>query len=79
MMKLLILKHTKLYLLLCWLILWTAGSLIGLPVAINTLLILVIGYFANVIWLMRLTSINMPQPEKVCRSKVIYSHTIIQS
>lgn len=61
MMKLFILKHTKIYLLLCWLLLWGVGSLFGLPAALNALLVLAVGYLANVIWLMRLASGLSPQ------------------
>ncbi len=78
-MKSLILKHTKIYLLLCWLILWTIGSLIGLPIAVNTLLVLVVGYLANVIWLMRLTSEIPPQAETARRGEKLYSCTIVES
>ena len=78
-MKSFILKHTKIYLLLCWLLLWGIGSLLGLPVALNTLLVLAIGYLANVIWLMRLTSKTSSQPEKSYLSKKTYSCTIVES
>ena len=79
MMKSLILKHTKIYMLLCWLVLWSIGSLIGLPVAANTLLVLVVGYLANVIWLMRLTSEIPPQAETARRGEKLYSRTIVES
>ncbi len=78
-MKALILKHAKIYLLLCWLILWTIGSLIGLPIAANTLWVLVVGYLANVIWLMRLTSEIPPQAETTRRGEKLYSRTIVES
>ena len=78
-MKSFILKHTKIYLLLCWLLLWTIGSLIGLPVAANTLLVLAVGYLANVIWLMRLTSEISPQAETTRRGEKLYSRTIVES
>lgn len=78
-MKSFILKHTKIYLLLCWLVLWTIGSLLGLPAAVNTLLVLGVGYLANVIWLMRLTSKTSPQTEKAYRGKKAYSCTIVES
>ncbi len=78
-MKSLILKHTKIYMLLCWLILWTIGSLIGLPAAANTLLVLVVGYLANVIWIMRLTSEIPPQAETARRGEKLYSRTIVES
>ena len=79
MMKLFILKHTKIYLLLCWLLLWGVGSLFGLPAALNALLVLAVGYLANVIWLMRLTSKASPQSEKTYLGKKTYSCTIIES
>lgn len=78
-MKSLILKHTKIYMLLCWLVLWSIGSLIGLPVAANTLLVLVVGYLVNVIWLMRLTSEIPPQAETARRGEKLYSRTIVES
>ena len=78
-MKSFILRHTKIYMLLCWLVLWTIGSLLGLPVAVNTLLILIVGYLANVIWLMRLTSKASPQSEKTYLGKKTYSCTIVES
>lgn len=79
MMKSFILKHTKIYLLLCWLLLWGIGSLLGLPVAVNTLLVLIVGYLANVIWLMRLKSKISPQAEKTYLGKKAYSCTIVES
>ena len=78
-MKSFILKHTKIYLLLCWLLLWGIGSLLGLPAALNTLLVLAIGYLANVIWLMRLTSEIPPQAEAARRGEKLYSRTIVES
>lgn len=65
--------------LLCWLVLWSIGSLIGLPVAANTLLVLVVGYLVNVIWLMRLTSEIPPQAETARRGEKLYSRTIVES
>lgn len=50
--------------LLCWLVLWSIGALLGLPTAVNTLFVLVVGYLVNTIWLMRLTSEVSPQAEK---------------
>ena len=79
MMKLFILKHTKIYLLLCWLLLWGVGSLFGLPAALNSLLVLAVGYLANVLWLMRLASGFSPQTEKAYRSKKSYSCTLAKS
>ena len=78
-MKSLILKHTKIYLLFCWLILWTIGSLIGLSASVNTFLVLVVGYLVNVIWLMRLTSEIPPQAEAARRGEKLYSRTIVES
>ena len=78
-MKSFILRHTKIYLLLCWLVLWNIDSLLGLPVAVNTLLVLIVGYLANVIWLMRLTSKTSSQSEKVFFSKKAYSCRIVES
>ena len=65
--------------LLCWLVLCNIDSLLGLPVAVNTLLVLIVGYLANVIWLMRLTSKASPQSEKTCLGKKTYSCTIVES
>lgn len=65
--------------LLCWLVLWNIDSLLSLPVAVNTLLVLIIGYLANVIWLMRLTSKAPPQSEKTYLGKKTYSCTIVES
>ena len=79
MMKSFILKHTKIYLILCWLLLWGIGSLLGLPAALNTLLVLTVGYLANVIWLMRLTSKTSPQSAKTYLGKKAYSCTIVES
>ena len=78
-MKSFILRHTKIYMLLCWLVLWTIGSLLGLPAGVNTLLVLIVGYLANVIWLMRLTSKTSSQPEKAYLSKKTYSCRIVES
>ena len=78
-MKALILKHTKIYLILCWLILWALGTMLGLSAAVNTLLVLAVGYLANVIWLMRLTDEVSPQTEKSRHGEKIYSRTIIES
>ena len=78
-MKSFILRHTKIYMLLCWLVLWNIDSLLGLPVAVNTLLVLIVGYLANVIWLMRLTSKASPQSEKTYPGKKAYSCTIVES
>ena len=78
-MKSIILKHTKIYLLLCWLVLWALGTMLGLPAAVNTLLVLAVGYLANIIWLMRLTGEVSPQTEKTRRGEKIYSRTIIES
>ena len=79
MMKSLILKHTKMYMLLCWLVLWSIGALFGLPTAVNTLFVLVVGYLANIIWLMRLTGEVPPQAEKARRGEKLYSRTIVES
>ena len=65
--------------LLCWLILWNIDSLLGLPVAVNTLLVLIVGYLANVIWLMRLTSKASPQSKKTYLGKKTYSCAIVES
>ena len=78
-MKSFILRHTKIYMLFCWLVLWNIGSLLGLPAAVNTLLVLIVGYLANVIWLMRLTSKTSSQPEKSYLSKKTYSCRIVES
>ena len=78
-MKSFILRHTKIYMLLCWLVLWNIDSLLGLPVAVNTLLVLIVGYLANVIWLMRLANGLSPQTEKAYRSKKSYSCTLAKS
>lgn len=78
-MKSLILKHTKIYMLFCWLVLWSIGALLGLPTAVNTLFVLVVGYLANIIWLMRLTGEVPPQAEKARRGEKLYSHTIVES
>ena len=65
-MKSFIFKHTKIYLLLCWLVLWTFGTMLGLPTAVNTLLVLAVGYLANIIWLMRITQKTSPLAGNHC-------------
>ena len=66
-MKQFILSHTKLYFLLCWLALWCTGTLLGLPIALNVLLILGLGYLVNIIFVMRLSEQKSPQAGKTCR------------
>lgn len=47
------LKYPRIYLLISWLALGMAGTLLGLGTEATVLGILLLGYMGNVIWMMR--------------------------
>lgn len=52
-MKKIALKMPAVYLFSCWLCIGLAGTLLGFAPGLTALCILGIGYFANIIWMMR--------------------------
>lgn len=49
------LERPRTYLFFCWLILGALGILAGAGVEVSVLSILFIGYFINIIWMMRIS------------------------
>lgn len=52
-MKIFAKRFPRMYLYISWLILGLAGVIMGLGVELTVLLVLILGYFVNIIWLMR--------------------------
>ena len=52
-MRKIALRMPKLYLFSCWLCIGLAGALLGFGPGLTSLFILIFGYFANIIWMMR--------------------------
>ena len=46
-------RFPRIYLYISWLILGLAGIIMGLGEELTVLLVLLVGYFVNIIWLMR--------------------------
>ncbi|MCD8248322.1 MAG: hypothetical protein LUC60_00390 [Lachnospiraceae bacterium] len=48
-----LIEHPRLCVLVSWALLWAAGTLLKIPAAATALVILVVGYPGQFIWMMR--------------------------
>ncbi|MCC8139586.1 MAG: hypothetical protein LIO67_04680 [Lachnospiraceae bacterium] len=50
--------HPRLCMLASWALLWAAGTLLRIPAAATALVILVVGYLGQFIWMMRRSALS---------------------